>query len=167
MESYSLSQKGPPSPALPIVIGRERTLEIYPNRADLTLQELPIGEFNNTPQVGFQRRPRGHLRVAFLTPTLLMGGAERWMISLARSCDPRRIEWTGTALSEGAPADAELCHEMAAYMPVYAGPGAGPPEGSPYITRRHSPRAALDAALAEADVLVSWGTHDLGRLVAG
>ena len=135
----------------------------------------PRGDFGSRPwRPGIGRDgpvspppTRTRVRVAFLTPTLLMGGAERWMISLARSCDPRRIEWTGTALTEGAPADAELCHEMAAYMPVYAGPGAGPPEGSPSITRRHSARAALDAVLAGADVLVAWGTHDLARLVAG
>lgn len=43
------------------------------------------------------------IRAAFLTPTLLMGGAERWLISLARKCDREWIEWTGTALTLGAP----------------------------------------------------------------
>jgi glycosyltransferase involved in cell wall biosynthesis len=104
------------------------------------------------------------LRVALLTPTLVMGGAERWMVSLARCCDRERIEWTGTALSDGAPASAELCREMSAFMPVYAGPGAGPAEFSPYVTYCDSAKAALTAALARADVLVTWGVPCLADL---
>jgi hypothetical protein len=92
------------------------------------------------------------LRVAFLTPTLLMDGAERWMISLARCCDRRRIEWAGTALTEGALASAELCREMAAYMPVYAGPGAGPRDGSSSVVRCPSARETR------------WVLHDSPRL---
>ena len=80
-------------------------------------------------------RSVGQLRIALLTPTLLMGGAERWMISLGRCSDPRRIEWTGVALTDGAPASNELCREMATYMPIYAGPGAGPSGDSPFIVR--------------------------------
>lgn len=101
------------------------------------------------------------LRVAFLTPTLLMGGAERWMISLARCCDPRRIEWTGTALTEGALTSPELCREMAAYMPIYAGPWGE----SPFIARRPSAREALDSALSGADALITWGIENLPELI--
>jgi glycosyltransferase involved in cell wall biosynthesis len=106
------------------------------------------------------------LRVAFLTPTLLMGGAERWMISLARRCDRERIEWVGTALSAGAPATAELCREMSAFMPVFAGPNAGPPDGAS-VVRCRSARAALEAATQDADVLIMWGLADLATLIAG
>src|SRR5580698_1676462 len=81
------------------------------------LSHLPV----ETP-VPVSRR----LRAAILTPTLMMGGAERWLISLARCCDQRQVEWTGTALSLGAIVHPDLCREMAAYMPVYAGPEAGP-----------------------------------------
>lgn len=112
------------------------------------------------------RGGHGKVRVAFLTPTLLMGGAERWMIALARCCDPRRIEWTGTALCDGAPAHSDLCREMSAFMPVYAGPGTGPP-GDPYVTRCRSARAALDAALGGSDVLVTWGVRDLAKQIEG
>lgn len=111
-----------------------------------------------------ERRP---IRVAFLTPTLLMGGAERWMVSLARHCDRRRIKWTGTALSDWAPAKPEICREMAAYMPVYAGPGAGPPEDCSDVIRCESTIEAIRLATREADVLVTWGLPDLGRLLVG
>ena len=96
-----------------------------------------------------------------------MGGAERWLISLARCCDRRRIEWTGTALTDGALAHPDLCREMSAYMPVFAGPWAGPPGSSPYVTRCPSARAALDEAVKEADVLVTWGVQHLAALVKG
>lgn len=82
-----------------------------------------------------------------------MGGAERWMISLARSCDPRRVEWAGTALVDGAPAGDELCREIAAYMPVYAGPWCE----SPSVVRCPSAREALDTALSGTDMLITWG----------
>ncbi len=109
-------------------------------------------------------RLRHRLRVALLTPTLVMGGAERWMVSLARCCHRERIEWTGTALSDGAPASAELCREMAAFMPIYAGPGAGPTQFSPYVTYCDSAKAALAAALRGADVLLTWGVPWLADL---
>lgn len=111
--------------------------------------------------------PRPRVRAAFLTPTLLMGGAERWMISLARCCDRRRIEWVGTALTARAPASPLLCKEMATYMPIHADFQAGPLSASPYIHYWRSSRAALEAATREADVLVTWGVPDLGRLVGG
>lgn len=88
------------------------------------------------------------------------------MITMARCCDPQRIEWTGTALSDRAPAHSDLCQEMSAFMPIYAGPGAGP-AGDPYVTRCRSDRAALEAALEGADILVTWGVQDLAKQVEG
>jgi len=85
------------------------------------------------------------------------------MISLGRCCDPKRIEWTGVALTDGAPASDELCREMAAYMPIYSGPS--PWGESPFIVRCPSAQAALDAVLAEADVLITWGIENLPELI--
>jgi glycosyltransferase involved in cell wall biosynthesis len=94
-----------------------------------------------------------------------MGGAERWLISLARCCDRRRVEWTGTALALGPLVDPDLCREMSAYMPVYAGPEATPSEDS--ICRCPSARAALQTVLRDADVLITWGLPNLGELIDG
>lgn len=111
--------------------------------------------------------PRRPVRVAFLTPTLLMGGAERWMVSLARRCDRHRIVWTGTALSDWAPAKPEICREMSAYMPIYAGPGAGPAEECRAVVRCQSTSEAIRRATRDADILVTWGLPDLGPLLTG
>lgn len=72
------------------------------------------------------RMPRRKLRAAFLTPSLRLGGAERWLISLARASRDG-VEWTGTTLTERARAHTELLRELAGCMPVYAGPRAGSP----------------------------------------
>lgn len=105
------------------------------------------------------------VRLAFLTPTLLMGGAERWLVSLARRCDRERIEWTGTALTEGAAMSPALGRELSSYMPIFGGPGAGG-NGAPYIRRCRSAREALDCVVADADVLITWGTQNLAELLA-
>jgi len=115
---------------------------------------------------GTDSRRRRPVRVAFLTPTLLMGGAERWMVSLARRCDRHRIVWTGTALSDWAPAKPEICRELSAYMPIFAGPGAGPPDDCPSVVRCRSTFDAVRLATQSADILVTWGLPDLGRLLA-
>jgi glycosyltransferase involved in cell wall biosynthesis len=107
------------------------------------------------------------VRAAFLTPTLLMGGAERWLLSLARRCDRRRIQWTGTALTDRASFSPVLCRELSSYMPVYAGPHAGGGTAKPSVVRCRSARHALAAAVAEADVLLTWGTPRLAELLSG
>jgi len=91
----------------------------------------------------------------------MMGGAERWMLSLARCCDRRRVEWIGTALAFGSLIHPDLCHEMSAYMPVYAGPDVAPLENLDSIRRCPSARAALQTVLKDADVLVVWGVPQL------
>jgi hypothetical protein len=112
------------------------------------------------------RMPRRRLRAAFLTPSLRLGGAERWLISLARA-SREGIEWTGTALTERARAHAELLRELAGCMPVYAGPRAGSPDDDAVLVRCRSGREALERAVEDADVLIVWGLGNLARFVAG
>ena len=104
------------------------------------------------------------IRLAFLTPTLLMGGAERWLISLARCCDRRRVEWIGTALAFGSPVHPDLCREMSAYMPIYAGPEVVPLEDANSIRRCPSAPAALQTVLKDADILITWGIPQRARV---
>ncbi len=132
-----------------------------------------VGRRKGTQSTGINLLPEclvfaaSRVKAAFLTPTLLMGGAERWLISLARCCDRRRVEWTGTALSLGGIVHPDLCREMSAYMPVYAGPEAGPLQRPDFIHSCSSARAALQAVLRDADVLVTWGLPQLRVLVEG
>jgi glycosyltransferase involved in cell wall biosynthesis len=96
-----------------------------------------------------------------------MGGAERWLISLARCCDRRRVEWVGTALSLGGMVHPDLCREMSAYMPIYAGPEAGALPCPDCIRSCSSARAALQTVLEDADVLITWGLPQLRDLLEG
>jgi len=108
-------------------------------------------------------------RVGFLTPSLVMGGAERWMIALAEHCDPEGVAWAGTALTEGAPAGAVICRELRRHMPVYGGPDPDPGDGRtrPYVTRLPSAADAVAEVARRADVIVSWGVHYLKDLLDG
>ncbi len=53
------------------------------------------------------RRPR----VGFVTPNLVLGGAERWILNLLRFSERERIALAGVALLSGAPADLGMCLE--------------------------------------------------------
>ncbi len=107
------------------------------------------------------------LRAGFLTPSLLLGGAERWMISLARHSDPRMIEWTGAELLYGEAAAAHLLDEMVQLMPVCSRAGnrlrashGRPPHRSPKP-------GTVSPALRNADALVTWGISEPGRHLMG
>lgn len=100
-------------------------------------------------------------RVGFLTPSLLMGGAERWMIALAEHCDPEAVAWAGTALTADALAEPAICREMNRFMPVYGGPAPDGDRSHPYVTRLPTAADAVTAVARQADVIISWGVHYL------
>jgi len=118
--------------------------------------------------------PGEPLRVGLLTPSLGVGGAERWMISLARHADPRRIQWVGTALTYASQADPALAAEMARIMPIYseaasaaewvgnAVPGVPSVDPNSPIHRFRTPREAIAAVANAADVVISWGSSRSG-----
>lgn len=131
-----------------------------------TLSARRIEEFyqgSNPSRFDAEARP---VRIAFLTPTLLMGGAERWMLSMARRCDRRRIQWSGIVLTEGGVSNPEMYREMLAYMPMYAGPATtGNSSDHPEIIRCPSTTAAIAQVTEGADVLIVWGLAKLDRLL--
>jgi len=45
------------------------------------------------------------VRAAAFTPSLQLGGAERWLVSLIRHSDPRQLRWTGAATGSARKAD--------------------------------------------------------------
>lgn len=92
------------------------------------------------------------LRVAFLTPSLHIGGAERWIVSLARHFPTARP--AGVVLC--APHfHASVLHEAAQLMPVYVARSTGDARET---------RRLLERACATADVLVTWGVPQLARV---
>ena len=89
------------------------------------------------------------LRVGFITPALYWGGAERWMLDLARlSAD--RLDWIGVATVESINRDATMASLFEQIMPVY----------------EHGPEAVANL-LPIADVLIAWGAYDLKSLTQG
>ncbi|HVA47142.1 MAG TPA: glycosyltransferase [Pirellulales bacterium] len=103
-----------------------------------------------------RRSAAGSIRAAILTPVLQVGGAEQWLLSLAKRSDPSRIRWVGVALTEQAPVDADFCSEVARNVPVF---GAEEAQGDAAV-RCATAREALRAAASQADVLVAWGLRD-------
>ena len=84
--------------------------------------------------------PDGRIRCGLLTPALLYGGAERWLIDLIRATDARRLRWEGVALTLTSNRVAACVAQVPA--PVTWGPGV-----------------AAELA-ARCDVLLSWGIPD-------
>lgn len=93
----------------------------------------------------------GAIRVSFLTPTLTLGGAERWITSLARHLPAQsdhRITVPLIAVVNDVPIERSLeCErEAGRYAPIVHG------------------REALDALAAQSDVIVVWGVQSLEGL---
>lgn len=108
------------------------------------------------------------IKVGFLAPSLRMGGAERWMLGLARHCDPKRIQWVGTALTEWSREHDICAREMSRYMPVY---GTVVPENSTEYDHTYVRRPGPDAATgigivaSQAQVIISWVNAKLGVML--
>lgn len=89
------------------------------------------------------------LRVAFLTPGLHMGGAERWLASLCRHFDRSKILPAYVIVKESK----FLSPECKAWFP---------PDTHVSLHIEHLP-----AAMKQVDMLVSWGPVDLDSLTKG
>ena len=94
----------------------------------------------------------GSIRVGFLTPTLAIGGVERWLLTLAAATvdndAAQPLEWVGCAVHGGGKIDRRTLAEVSTVMPV-----------------THDRRQIFDSA----DVILAWAeghAPDLGT-VAG
>ncbi|NLG44817.1 MAG: glycosyltransferase family 4 protein [Phycisphaerae bacterium] len=92
---------------------------------------------------------RQRLRIALITPALYWGGAERWMLDLARATRDR-LDWVGCAVDSPLNRDDTMVEHFRAIMPVF----------------EHGRRAVLEAAV-RADVLLAWGAIPLADLTDG
>lgn len=93
----------------------------------------------------------GAVRVGFLTPTLILGGAGRWITSLARHLpaqSDQRIAVTMVAVVNNVPTERSLECER---------------ETGQYASIVHGVEA-LDVLAAQSDVIVVWGVRSLERL---
>lgn len=108
------------------------------------------------------------IKVGFLSPSLRLGGAERWMLGLARHCDPSRIQWVGTALTEWSGESQMMTKEMNRYMPVYGTVvPADSKEHDRLYVRRPGPDAAtgISVVAAQAKVILTWVDGHLGVML--
>lgn len=111
------------------------------------------------PVVGKTRRAR----IGLLAPSILSGGAERWMLDLVKYCDPTRIEWTLCYLTHRW-YDPAMLTTLADAMPVCR-------EGLRYERGGYSEQAEIEGLRelsARSDAVICWGfTFDFNRLVDG
>jgi glycosyltransferase involved in cell wall biosynthesis len=88
------------------------------------------------------------LRIAHVGPCLLRGGAEYWLAGLARFLNPRRARIERCIVTMPDRIDPDVAAEM---------PGIPIETGGAEVVRR---------AVAECDILLCWGTPQLGRWLA-
>lgn len=92
----------------------------------------------------------GHvLRIAHVGPCLMRGGAEFWLAGLARFLNPRRARLVRCVVTTPDQVDPDVVSELGG-IPIEVG-GA----------------EAVHRAVSEADVLLCWGTPQLGRWLDG
>ena len=87
------------------------------------------------------------LRVGFLTPNLLMGGVEHWLLGLLKN-NPGQLSWS-VAVTNPWAIEPEMRHEAEAFAEVVTG------------------EPAIAALVASADVIVAWGVYGLAELLQG
>lgn len=91
------------------------------------------------------------LRVGFVTPSLSMGGAERWIMSLAKNM--RTVDTVGIAfVGGGHNLHRNMCREALRICPVWA------EMGSDFgMTHVPSHRDAVQAVCDRSDIVITWG----------
>ena len=108
----------------------------------------------------------GPIRVVFFTPGLLRGGAERWIVTLCKSFRGR-VRATAVVLADRAGSEPDLVDELTRCgVVVRGGPNFDPALNSPAVVRSGSLEWAARTALAEADVVISWGWGDVDTVLA-
>lgn len=100
----------------------------------------------------------GPIRVAFFSPGMLRGGAERWIVTLCKSWRGD-VQATTVVLSDGAGSEPDIVEELRRCgVAVYGGPHVPhDAANSQDVSRFPTVIAAARKALQNADVVISWG----------
>src|SRR5262249_533574 len=112
-------------------------------------------------------------RVGFLTPPLLMGGAENWILSLLKHLDRRDVEPSGVAMLTGGANSVvhlDMCRRAAGLAPLVAHERCQCFSAAPAIANALGFPSDWDAVQWLCDrsgVLVAWGLPLLQRWFAG
>jgi glycosyltransferase involved in cell wall biosynthesis len=111
------------------------------------------------------------IKFAIMTPSLSQpGGAERLILIQVRYGDPGRMQCTGVALSGYAALDANLGRELRKHTTIHGDPWKGHlkrPDPTLVETRYKDLNEAVRFVCREANILVTWGSPNVGRYTAG
>lgn len=89
----------------------------------------------------FTLRPPKLPRVGIITPSLLLGGAERWVVSLLKHLNTEKLSLSGVlSLQHG---DESIEAQVRALSPLFLGPEHG------------------DDFVRQCDIIIAWGTRHL------
>lgn len=116
-----------------------------------------------------ERKP-GPVRVAFLTPSLGQGGAERWIVDLCRHLPGCEIDVRSVWLIDGGQSYQPFVDELSSMgVSVFGGPNlmAGRPNAMTGINRIGPHLASLTSALQDVDIAITWGLPNLTDLLRG
>lgn len=139
---------------------QERPFAAYPDRpkSDTALQD-------GTSLMQAEKR----LKVSFLSHDLALGGAERWIVSMAKHLKGNRIDVTMLGLTDPRNYDRSLLEEASQYMEIVACDVPGRTDLSRAegcISRRVSSPQDVATHLAEtSDVVITWGSGELSRFI--
>jgi len=95
----------------------------------------------------FRPRPKPLPRVGIITPSLLLGGAERWVASLLMHLDRSQLDLSGVLSLQ--PGDQQIEDQVRRAAPLYVGP-------------EHATGFA-----DQCDIIVAWGTRHLRMFPRG
>lgn len=115
------------------------------------------------------RKP-GPVRVAFLTPSLGQGGAERWIVDLCRNLPAFDVDVRSAWLIDGGQSWQPVIDELVSLdVAVFGGPNLMPgrPNAVYGITRIGPHLASLTAALQDVDIAITWGLPGIQDLMRG
>lgn len=111
------------------------------------------------------------LRVGFVTPNLVLGGAEYWILGLLKYCDPSRIKISGVVVMSSDACEEAMCRRAAEYAPLYGGPLSRPgivhDAEDGFVQRFPTSSDALGRLCDDSDVIVVWGVAHLGKHLSG
>ncbi len=107
------------------------------------------------------------VRVGLLLPSWAIGGVERYHLALARWTNPSMIRWSGCALTSSAITRQQTIDQLAALMPIHMDSYAGGVQAEFGCVRHDTEKQAIDAVLADSDVILTWGVPDVAKHLDG
>lgn len=131
-------------------------------------RELGAG---STSPASYRPRTGPPLRVGLVTPNLVLGGAEFWILGLLKYCDPSEIAWTGVVITNPEVCDDAMCGQAARHAPLYSGSleilDRTPAPHAGCVQRFRTLREAVGRICRESGVIVFWGVADFGQQLRG